>query len=126
MRSTGRTRVYAAIGVAILTMELGMFVRARFVNSRYFCWAPFHSEARYRIDATVRGGTLSDRDIATRYGIAPLYWDERSRENWELNSIEHVLDAIAATEATYPESERASVDVVYRVNGRAPARWHYP
>lgn len=107
-------------------MQVVFFVRARFVESRYFCWAPFHSEARYRIDATSGGRTLNDDEIARRYSLAHYYWDKGTRTDWELNTITHVIDTIRATEAALPAPERAAVTITYRVNGRQPEQWHSP
>jgi hypothetical protein len=117
----GRT----CLGVALLLVQVVLFARARFVDSRYFCWAPFHSEARYRIDVTVRGRPLDDGAIAERYRIRRLYWDERTRTDWELNAIAHVIDTVRATEEALPSDDRASVVVTYRVNGRGEERWQY-
>jgi hypothetical protein len=119
-------RLYALCGASLLLIQGAMFVRARFVDSRYFCWAPFHSHARYAIDASVGGRALSADEIAVRYGIARLYWDAETRENWELNTMAHVFDTIAATERLLPSDERAKVEVTYRVNGRQPERWQHP
>lgn len=109
----------------MLVLQVVLFARARFDDRRYFCWAPFHSEARYRIDATVNGRTLDDGAIGERYRIQRLYWDARTRTDWELNSITHVIDVVRATEEALPESERASVVVTYRVNGHGEERWQY-
>lgn len=113
------------IGVALITFELVLCVRARFSDRRYFCWAPFHSEARYTIDVTLRGRVLDDGAIGERYRLPRLYWDPRTRTDWELNSIGHVIDTVRATEDALPENERASVVVTYRVNGRGEERWRY-
>ena len=113
------------LGVALILLQVFFFVRARFVDSRYFCWAPFHSEARYTIDATVNGRPLDDGAIAERYRFQRLYWDERTRSDWELNAIAHVIDTVRATEEALPNDERASVVVTYRVNGRGEERWRY-
>jgi hypothetical protein len=115
-----------AAGTSLLVMQVVFFVRARFVESRYFCWAPFHSEARYRIDATSGGRTLNDDEIARRYSLAHYYWDKGTRTDWELNTITHVIDTIRATEAALPAPERAAVTITYRVNGRQPEQWHSP
>jgi hypothetical protein len=106
-------------------LQVVLFARARFVDSRYFCWAPFHSEARYSIDVTLRGQRLDDAAIGERYRITRLYWDPRTRTDWELNSIAHVIDTVRATEDALPEGERASVVVTYRVNGRGEEQWRY-
>ena len=103
-----------------------LFIRARFTESRYFCWAPFHSEARYTIDATSGGRALDDDEIARRYNIARYYWNESTRTNWELNTIAHVIDTIRATEAALPAPARAAVTVTYRVNGHPPEQWRSP
>jgi hypothetical protein len=120
------TIVRAALAAALLVVQLIQFARARFVEHRYFCWAPFHSEARYAIDAVVRGKALDDDAIAARYRLSRLYWDPRSRTNWELNAIAHVHDTVRATEDALPESERAAVVIRYRVNGHGEQQWHYP
>ena len=107
-------------------MQVVFFVRARFEESRYFCWAPFHSEARYTIDATSGGRALDDDEIARRYGLASHYWDKGTRTNWELNAIVHVIDTVRATEAARAAPDRAAVTITYSVNGRPPTQWHSP
>jgi hypothetical protein len=114
------------LGIALLLVQVAMFVRARFVESRYFCWAPFHSEARYTIDASVLGRALRDEEIAERYGIPRYYWDPKTRSNWELNAMAHVFDLVRATEDLAPSDARAKVEVTYSVNGRPAERWSYP
>jgi len=121
-----RDRARLVVGAALLALQIVFVVRARFVESRYFCWAPFHSEARYTFNATVDGRALRDDEIARRYALARLYWDPTSRTDWELNAIAHILDTIRATEAALPTSERATVVVTWRVNGRPPAQWRSP
>ena len=121
-----RERAALAAGVGLLALQLAFFVRARFTGSRYFCWAPFHSEARYTIDATIAGRALSDDEVARRYGFASYYWEQSSRTNWELNSIVHVTDTVRATEAAFPVGERAAVVITYRVNGHPTERWRCP
>ncbi len=123
-RFRDRARVAAALG--LLGLEIVQFVRARFMDSRYFCWAPFHSEARYRVDATVAGRALGDDAIARRYGSPRYYFDPKTRTDWELNAIAHVTDTIRATEAALPPAARARVVVTYRVNGGAERRWSLP
>ena len=121
-----RQRTRIAFGIALLILELVLFARARFTESRYFCWAPFHSEARYVIDATLGGRALTDDQIARRYRLPRYYWDPGTRSDWELNTITHVIDTIRATEAALPAAERAAVVVTYRVNGRPNERWRSP
>ena len=118
--------VRSRLAIALLSLQIVLFVWARFGESRYFCWAPFHSEARYTIDVTARGRVLDDGAIAERYRLPRLYWDPRTRSDWELNAIAHVLDTVRATEEALPIDDRGVVVVTYRVNGRGQERWHYP
>jgi len=126
LRTNRRERACLVLGTTLLVIQVILFVRARFTETRYFCWAPFHSEARYTIDATIGGRALNDDEIARRYVLERYYWDKASRTNWELNAIAHVIDTVRATEAALLPSKRAAVVVTYRVNGRPPERWHSP
>jgi len=121
-----RERARVLLGAALLGLEIVQFVRARFSDTRYFCWAPFHSEARYKVDATVGGLALGDEAVARRYGLPRYYFDPKTRTDWELNAIAHVTDTIRATEAALPVGARARVVVTYRENGGQERRWSFP
>lgn len=117
------------LGAALLGAQVAAFAHAQAsgpAGARYFCWAPFHSEARYTVDATVMGHALGDTEITQRYGLIEHYWSSGDRTRWELNSIAHVIDLVRATEASLPAGARAEVTIRYRVNGGPAELWRYP
>ena len=56
-----------AIGVAFLLFQLVMIVYARFVPSRYFCWAPYDAQSEYSLQVTIDGRPLANQEIRRRY-----------------------------------------------------------
>ncbi len=95
-----------------------MIVYARFVPSRYFCWAPYHSQNHYEMDVTVNGRVLTAGEIQRRY--------RRPQKGINSRTIEDQKDIIAQYERTYGKNERAEVTLRYRVNGGAEQTWHWP
>jgi len=60
------------IGLALLGFQVFMIGYARFVPSRYFCWAPYDIQTEYRLDVTVNGRRLTakeESDAAMRDGV---------------------------------------------------------
>ena len=53
-----------AIGVLILALQAAAIVRARFVNDRYFCWAPFDQQTKYEISVAIGDEGLAEEDEA--------------------------------------------------------------
>jgi hypothetical protein len=105
-------------GVAILAFQLVMIGYARFVPSRYFCWAPYDIQSEYRLDVTIEGKALTAAQIRARY--------RRPRQGVDNRSIRHVMDIVEQYEQTYGRNDRAQVSMKYRINGKAEQQWQYP
>lgn len=95
-----------------------MIVYARFVPSRYFCWAPFDAQNEYRISVSLHGRNLTAREIFGRYRISALALDSRS--------IQHIKEIIAQYETTYGRNEEARVQLTYKTNGILKEPWLWP
>jgi hypothetical protein len=104
-----------AVGMAILLLQVGAIVYARFAPSRYFCWAPHDSQVDYKIAVTLDGKPLTDEQVASRYRLPP--------SGVEARSIEAVLSVVRQYEQTLGRGERAAVVVTYRLNGGEPQTW---
>ncbi len=105
------------IGVALLLFQIGAIVYARFVPSRYFCWAPFDMQTDYRIEASVNGEKLNAAQIRQRY--------RRPEKGADNRSVQHVIDIIEQAEQRYHPTDRTEVTMKYRINGKAEQVWHY-
>lgn len=103
------------VGVAILAFQLAMIVYARFVPSRYFCWAPYDVQTEYWITTTVNGRKLTADEIRTRYRRTPHGTDNRSPQ--------HVMDILEGVEKHYRPNDHAVVTMRYRVNGKEERLW---
>ena len=93
-------------------------VYARFVPTRYLCWAPYDQMAFYRIEVTRGDRVLTPVEVGQRYRMPAV-----GREN---RSIHNLLSAIAQFETTYGRADRVRARVVYRVNGGPEAMWTAP
>lgn len=100
------------------SVQVAGIVYARFVPTRYLCWAPYDQLTFYRIEADTGGRPLTQPAIAARYRLPPA-----GREN---RSIHHVLNAIAQFESTYGRRDPVRTRVVYRVNGGPEQTWTAP
>jgi hypothetical protein len=109
-------RTIAAI--AILGFQLAMIVYARFVPSRYFCWAPYDIQTEYRLRVTVNGRELTGPEIRARYRRPARGTDNRSPQ--------HVMDIVQGYEERYGSSNHAQVVMRYRVNGKEEQTWRWP
>ena len=101
------------LGATLLILQGGAIVRARFVDDRYFCWAPFDRQTRYSIAASVDGRPLTPAEIRARYRRAPTGVDNRSQY--------HLFDLLARAEAQAPA--KAAVTVRYTINGGPEQEW---
>ena len=101
------------LGAALLILQGGAIVRARFADDRYFCWAPFDQQTRYSIAATVNGRPLTPAEIRVRYRRGATGVDNRSQH--------HLFDLLTRAEAQAPE--KAAVTVRYTVNGGPEQEW---
>src|SRR5262245_53492098 len=106
------------IGLALLGFQLGALVYARFVPSRYFCWAPFDMQTDYRLEVTVNGKKLSPAEIQKRY--------RRPAKGTDNRSSRHIMDIVEQTERRCHPYDRVEVLMTYRVNGKQEQQWHHP
>lgn len=110
------TRTVAA--VALLAFQVAMIGYARFVPSRYFCWAPMDSQNLYSIAVVIGGRELSADEIEARYRQPAV------GGNWQ--AIQHALDKVRQYEETYGRDDGAEVVVTYTVNGHPEETWTWP
>ena len=84
------------LGATLLILQGGAIVRARFVDDRYFCWAPFDRQTRYSIAASVNGRPLTPAEIRARYkGLRVVAIVEARTKRMVFNALtdeESVLD----------------------------------
>ena len=106
------------VGVALLGFQLFMIGYARFVPSRYFCWAPMDSQNLYEIEVVIGGRELGDDEVLARYR------QPAKGGNWQ--AIQHVIDNVQQYEETYGRRDQAEVSITYTVNGGAEKRWTWP
>ena len=107
-----------SIGIALLSFQLFMIGYARFVPSRYFCWAPYDMQTDYELDVTVNGRKLSPAEIRRRY--------RRPQKGSDNRSAQHVIDILKGYEERYASRDRAEIVMRYRVNGKESREWHWP
>src|SRR3954464_15329766 len=95
------------IPVLLFAFQLGAIVYARFVPTRYFCWAPYDMQTDYRLEVTVNDARLSSTQIQQRYRRAASGIDNRSTQ--------HLIDIIEQTEQRYHAGDRTEVLMTYSV-----------
>jgi hypothetical protein len=110
-------RVRLVLGAILLLLQVGAVIHARFVPSRYFCWAPHDSQSEYRIEVLVGGRALPDEAIERRYQLSP--------SGVEARSIQLVLDSVRQYEETYGRADGARAVVKYRINGGEERQWQW-
>ena len=59
------------IALLLFGFQLGAIVYARFVPTRYFCWAPYDTQTDYVATATVMANRLSAAEFRQRYRRPP-------------------------------------------------------
>ena len=107
-----------AIGLAFLAFQLAAIVYARFVPSRYFCWAPYDMQTAYGLQVTLHGRPLTPPEIRARYRRPARGVDNRSPR--------HVIDILEGVERRLPSADQAQIHLTYRVNGRPEQLWQWP
>jgi len=105
-------------GAVLLLFQVVMIFYARFVPSRYFCWAPFDIQTEYKLHVEVNGKTLNAKEVRGRY--------RRPQNGTDNRSPHHVMDIIQGYEETYGRSNPARVEMRYRVNGKQEQVWRWP
>ena len=106
------------LGVALLVFQAGAIVYARYVPSRYFCWAPFDMQTEYEATVQVAGRPLSAAEMRERY------W--RPGKGVDNRSVQHVIDIFEQTEQRYHAADPARIVLRYRVNGHRAGEWRWP
>lgn len=106
------------IGLSLIAFQVGAIAYARFVPSRYFCWAPFDMQTDYQLQVTVNGKKLSPAEIQKRY--------RRPAKGTDNRSYHHLIDIIEQTELQYHPHDDTRVLMTYRINGQQEQQWHYP
>lgn len=107
------------VPLLLFALQLGAIVYARFVPTRYFCWAPYDTQTEYWANAIVDGRALTAPEFRHRY--------RRPRHGFDNRSPQHIIDMLQQVEQKRGAlGEKASVVVEYRVNGKAPEVWRWP
>jgi len=107
------------IPVLLLAFQLGAILYARFVPTRYFCWAPFDTQTDYVATSIVNGHELTVAEFRERY--------RRPMRGFDNRSPQHVIDMLQQVEERRAAfNDRAMVVMYYRVNGKQPLRWDWP
>ena len=108
-----------AIPVALFVFQLGAIVYARFVPTRYFCWAPYDTQTDYVATATVNGKKLTSAEFRRRY--------RRPQRGFDNRSPQHVFDMLEQVEQNRSRpGDAATIVVKYRVNGKELREWRWP
>ena len=107
------------IALLLFGFQLGAIVYARFVPTRYFCWAPYDIQTDYVATATVDGNRLSGAEFRKRYRRPARGFDNRSPR--------HVIDMFQQVEEKRAKlGEQARIVMKYRVNGKEEQEWRWP
>ena len=103
---------------ALLAFQVCAVLYARFVPSRYFCWAPFDMQTEYQAEVSVGGRKLSAKEIQQRY--------RRGQKGVDNRSVQHVIDIFQQTEERYHRADPAEIALKYRINGHLTGEWRWP
>src|SRR5436189_4876881 len=96
-----------AIAMLLFGFQLGAIVYARFVPTRYFCWAPFDIQTDYVASATVNGHELSAGEFRQRY--------RRTKKGFDNRSPQHVIDMLRQVEEKRAASgDKTTIEMKYR------------
>jgi len=114
----GSVSLRTVIAILFLALQVVLVIRAQFVDTREFCWAPHTTQVRYTIETVIDGKPLTQDEITRRYHI-PADW-------WEAHSWRNVSKLLAQYERTYGRNDRARVRLRYSINGREPETWTWP
>jgi hypothetical protein len=107
------------IPILLFAFQLGAIVYARFVPTRYFCWAPFDIQTDYVASATVNGHVLTGPEFQKRY--------RRPRRGFDNRSPQHVIDMLQQAEEKHAvQGDHTTIVMKYRVNGKEPQEWRWP
>jgi hypothetical protein len=111
-----RTGFY--LGIAVLLIQVGLIIYARFIPERYFCWAPYDQCTQYSIEVSISGKPLEKGELWNRYRINPDDWDARSAAN--------IISIVQRFESTLGTKDNARVTIHYTTNGHPERQWDWP
>jgi hypothetical protein len=118
-RSDSGGTIRILIPILLFAFQLGAIVYARFVPTRYFCWAPFDTQTDYVATATVNGHELTAVEFQKRY--------RRTRRGFDNRSPQHVIDMLQQVEERRAAlGDQTSIIMKYRVNGKELREWRWP
>jgi hypothetical protein len=106
-----------AIVLGLLLFQVVMIAYARFVPSRYFCWAPYDMQTDYQLEVTVNSSSLTSDEIRRRY--------RRSARGTDNRSVQHLIDIIQQSERRHHAGDSTQVLMRYRVNGKEEEEWRW-
>jgi hypothetical protein len=107
------------IPILLFAFQLGAIIYARFVPTRYFCWAPFDTQTDYVASAIVNGHKLTPAEFRKRY--------RRPEKGFDNRSPQHVIDMFRGVEEKRTAlGEKVTIAMRYRVNGKDLKEWHWP
>jgi hypothetical protein len=113
MKHAHRLKITCAI--ALLVFQVGAIIHARFVKTRYFCWAPYDQISLFEIYATVDGKELPPEQIKDRYRL-----DQQGRNN---HSIANIKAHLRQYETTYGTDSTTEIHLIYSLNGTEQQEW---
>jgi hypothetical protein len=107
------------IPAALLIFQFCAICYARFVPTRYFCWAPYDTQTLYDARAEINGHQLTPVQFLQRYRKPPHGGDNRSPQ--------HVIDMLEQAEVKHVRpGDHATITMTYRVNGKELQEWNWP
>ena len=107
------------IPILLFIFQIGAIVYARFVPTRYFCWAPFDTQTDYVATSIVNGRELTAAEFRQRY--------RRNMRGFDNRSPQHVIDMLQQVEEKRTAlGDQATILMKYRVNGKELREWHWP
>ena len=106
-----------AIILAFFLIQVIGVVYSRFLEERYFCWAPFDQISYYEIRVEVNGVDFTQEQIQRRYNL-----QGNGREN---RAIHNVFSIIKQYEDSYGKEEKVVGKVIYSTNGKAKEEWNF-
>lgn len=107
------------IPIVLLIFQIGAICYARFVPTRYFCWAPYDTQTVYDALAVVNGHELTPTEFLHRY--------RRPQHGGDNRSPQHVIDMLVQAEAVRAaKGDITTIEMRYRVNGKELREWHWP
>jgi hypothetical protein len=102
----------------LFLVEIAGVVRARYVPTRWFSWAPNDYAVGYSLQVLLNGEALTPEQIGKRYNVSPSGVYE--------NPVENLIEILTERERTYGRTDGAEVVLTYRPNGETPKEWKWP